>query len=85
MNSLTLTTNYYHEHRDEIVNFVAMRIQDKAEAEDIVQDLFLCLLDGHRVITRADFALPGVHHGASHGGRLLSPAPCRRALRALYP
>ncbi len=51
MNSLTLTTNYYHEHRDEIVNFVAMRIQDKAEAEDIVQDLFLCLLDGHRVIT----------------------------------
>lgn len=51
MNSLTLTTNYYHEHRDEIVNFVAMRIQDKAEAQDIVQDLFLCLLDGHRVIT----------------------------------
>ena len=51
MNSLTLTTNYYHEHRDEIVNFVAMRIQDKAEAQDIVQDLFLRLLDGHRVTT----------------------------------
>ena len=53
MNSLTLTTNYYHEHRDEIVNFVAMRIQDKAEAQDIVQDLFLRLLDGHRVTTVA--------------------------------
>ena len=51
MNNQAIITNYYHKHRDEIVDFVAVRIRDKVEAQDIVQDLFLRLLNGHRLTT----------------------------------
>jgi RNA polymerase sigma-70 factor (ECF subfamily) len=51
MNNHTLISNYYAQHRDEIVSFIAVRIADTQEAEDRVQDLFLRLLSGHRLIT----------------------------------
>lgn len=56
MSKQDLITNYYHEHRDEMVDFVAMRIQDRAEAQDIVQNLFLRLLDGR--MTAGEQTLP---------------------------
>jgi len=43
--------NYYNLHRDEVVHFIAMRIADADEAQDMVQDLFLRLLGGNRLIT----------------------------------
>lgn len=51
MSNQTIITNYYQKHRDEIVDFVAVRIFDRAEAQDIVQNLFLRLLNGHRLTT----------------------------------
>ncbi|MBQ9230272.1 MAG: sigma-70 family RNA polymerase sigma factor [Prevotella sp.] len=51
MNNQTLITDYYARHRGEIVDFVAIRIQDRDEAQDMVQNLFLRLLSGHRLIT----------------------------------
>ena len=51
MNNHTLISNYYAQHRDEVVNFIAMRIADANEAEDRVQDIFLRLLRGHQLIT----------------------------------
>ncbi len=51
MNSRTVIANYYQNHCDEIVHFVAMRIQDRAEAQDIVQDLFLRLLSSQLMAT----------------------------------
>ena len=44
-------TNYYTQHRDEIVSFIAVRITDSDEAQDMVQDLFLRLLGSRRLIT----------------------------------
>ena len=51
MNNNQLISNYYSEHRDEIINFIAVRIMDATEAEDIVQDNFLRLLRGHHLMT----------------------------------
>lgn len=51
MSDYTIIAEYYRSHRDEIVDFVALRIHDKDEAQDIVQDLFLRLLNGHRLTT----------------------------------
>ena len=50
MNNNQLISNYYSEHRDEIINFIAVRIMDATEAEDIVQDIFLRLLRGHHLM-----------------------------------
>jgi len=47
MSNHYLITNYYTQHRDEIVHFVAVRISDADEAQDRVQDIFLHLL-AHR-------------------------------------
>ena len=46
-----LISNYYSEHRDELVSFIAVRIMDATEAEDRVQDIFLRLLRGNHLIT----------------------------------
>ena len=46
-----IITNYYAQHRGEIVDFIAVRLTDADEAEDMVQDLFLRLLRGHQLIT----------------------------------
>jgi RNA polymerase sigma-70 factor (ECF subfamily) len=51
MNNDQLISNYYTQHRDEIVDFITVRITDADEAEDMVQDLFLRLLRGHQLIT----------------------------------
>ncbi len=51
MNNHTLISNYYAQHRDEIVQFIAVRIADADEAQDLVQDIFLRLLRGHQLIT----------------------------------
>ena len=50
-NQQLIISNYYSQHRGEIVDFIAMRIADACEAEDLVQDLFLRLLRGHQLIT----------------------------------
>ena len=51
MNNNQLLSNYYSEHRDEMVNFIAVRIIDVDEARDMVQDIFLRLLRGQQLIT----------------------------------
>ena len=50
-NQQLIVTNYYAQHRVEIVDFIAVRLTDADEAEDMVQDLFLRLLRGHQLIT----------------------------------
>ena len=51
MNNNQLLSYYYSEHRDELISFIAVRINDATEAEDIVQDIFLRLLRGHHLLT----------------------------------
>ena len=51
MTDQTIIGAYYQCHRDEIVDFVATRIKDRDEAQDIVQNLFLRLLSGHQLTT----------------------------------
>jgi RNA polymerase sigma-70 factor (ECF subfamily) len=51
VNDKLIITNYYAQHRGEIVDFIAVRLTDADEAEDMVQDLFLRLLRGHQLIT----------------------------------
>lgn len=51
MNSREQLTNYYVQHRDEVVGFIAMRIHDADHAQDMVQDIFLRLLGGRHLIT----------------------------------
>ena len=57
MNNNSLLSNYYAEHRDELVSFIAVQIADVDEAKDMVQDIFLRLLRGH-----ARLLLPTTHH-----------------------
>ena len=51
MNNQQLLSNYYMQHRDEIVSFIAVRTTNVGQAQDMVQDIFLRLLDGRRLIT----------------------------------
>ncbi len=51
MNQYQLLSNYYAQHRDDLVNYIAMRIADAEQAEDMVQDLFLRLLSGQQLIS----------------------------------
>lgn len=51
MNNQQLLSNYYKQHRDEIVSFIAVRTTNVGLAQDMVQDIFLRLLDGRRLIT----------------------------------
>ena len=60
MNNNQLLSNYYSLHRDELVSFIAVRIVDAIEAEDIVQDIFLHLLRGQHLITPQ--TLPSLLH-----------------------
>ena len=60
MNNNQLLSNYYSMHRDELVSFIAVRIVDAIEAEDIVQDIFLHLLRGQHLIT--PHTLPSLLH-----------------------
>ena len=51
MNNNQLITNYYNNHRDELLGFVSSRIGDSVEAEDIVQNVFLRLLTSDKLIS----------------------------------
>lgn len=44
MNNLNIIEYYYHHHQAELLAFVSSRLGGKEEAEDIVQDAFLRLL-----------------------------------------
>lgn len=46
-----LLSNYYSQHRDEIVSFIAMRITDADDAQDMVHDIFMRLLCGKHLIS----------------------------------
>jgi RNA polymerase sigma-70 factor (ECF subfamily) len=50
-NNQLIISNYYSLHRDELVSFIAVRIADADEAEDIVQDIFLRLLRSDQLLT----------------------------------
>ena len=65
MNNNQLISNYYSEHRDELIGFIAVRIHDAIEAEDIVQDIFLRLLRGRHLITPQTLPCP-IHTMARH-------------------
>lgn len=51
MNSRTIIESYYRTHRDELLAFVSMRLHHSDGAEDLVQDTFLRLLTGYRIIS----------------------------------
>ena len=44
MNNKQLITNYYITHRGELLTYVSARLSGRAEAEDVVQDVFLPVL-----------------------------------------
>ena len=44
MNSQDIITQYYQQHRGELLSYVSSRLHGATEAEDIVQDVFLRLL-----------------------------------------
>ena len=48
-----MITEYYEEHRSSIFFYIYRRINDEADAEDLVQDAFLRLLE-HRMMIRPD-------------------------------
>ena len=50
MNNYQVIEEYYRTHRGELIAFVSARLHDLAEAEDIVQEAFLRLLTGDRLI-----------------------------------
>lgn len=56
MNSIIET--YYTAHRDELLAFVSSRLCGSAEAEDIVQNVFLRLLTSDKMIT--EITLPAL-------------------------
>jgi RNA polymerase sigma-70 factor (ECF subfamily) len=60
MSNNQLLSYYYSEHRGELQSFIAVRILDADEAEDMVQDIFLRLLRGHHLITPQ--TLPALVH-----------------------
>jgi len=51
MNKHQLLSNYYTQYRDEVVGFIAVRISDAEQAQDMVQDLFLRLLERNDIMT----------------------------------
>lgn len=51
MSSNQLITNYYITHRDELLAFVSSRLGGWAEAEDVVQNVFLRLLTSTKLIS----------------------------------
>ena len=48
-----LIAEYYEEHRSSIFFYIYRRINDEGDAEDLVQDAFLRLLE-HRMMIRPD-------------------------------
>ena len=64
MNNFQLITNYYITHRDELLTYVSARLDGgRAEAEDVVQDVFLRLLTSSRLISQT--TLPALVYTAA--------------------
>lgn len=51
MNNFQLISNYYITHRDELLAFASSRLCGRAEAEDVVQNVFLRLLTSTKLIS----------------------------------
>ena len=51
MNNYQTIADYYAQHRNEIVGFIAMRIGNEDTAQDLVQDVFLRLLRSDKLIS----------------------------------
>ena len=51
MSEQQLITNYYITHRGELLTYVSARLSGRAEAEDVVQDVFLRLLTSTKLIS----------------------------------
>ncbi len=65
MNNHQLITNYYITHRDELLTYVSTRLGGRAEAEDVIQNIFLRLLSSTKLIT--EITLPAlVYTSARH-------------------
>lgn len=65
MNNQQHITNYYITHRDELLTYVSTRLGGRAEAEDVVQNVFLRLLTSTKLIS--DITLPAlVYTTANH-------------------
>jgi RNA polymerase sigma-70 factor (ECF subfamily) len=60
MNNQQLITNYYITHRDELLTYVSARLGGRAEAEDVVQNVFLRLLTSTKLIT--EITLPALSY-----------------------
>ena len=58
MNNYQTITDYYARYRDEIVGFIALRLGNHDDAEDIVQDIFVRLLRSDKLIS--DITLPAL-------------------------
>ena len=58
MTKHTLITNYYIDHRDELLAFAGSRLGDNYLAEDIVQNVFLRLLTSDKIIS--EITLPAL-------------------------
>ena len=58
MNNYQTIADYYAQHRNEIVGFIAMRIGNEDTAQDLVQDVFLRLLCSDKLIS--DITLPAL-------------------------
>ena len=58
MNNQLILTNYYVTHRDELLAYVSSRLGHSAEAEDLVQNVFLRLLTSDKMIT--EITLPAL-------------------------
>lgn len=51
MNNHRTIADYYARHRDEIVSFIAVRLGNHDDAEDIAQDIFVRLLKSNHLIS----------------------------------
>ncbi len=58
MNNQEIFANYYQRYREEIVDFIMIRVQDREEAQDMVQNLFLRLLTRQQLV--AEQSLPSL-------------------------
>lgn len=53
MSNREIIESYYRAHRSEVLEYVSQRLHYSDEAEDLVQDAFLRLFDGNRLIFEA--------------------------------
>ena len=63
MNNHQLISNYYITHRDELLQFVSSRLCGRADAEDVVQNVFLRLLTSTKLIS--EVTLPALVYTAA--------------------